>query len=87
MSLNPSRPHTTTTDPTRRRAPGTQHVSARRLSPRLISDAVVASYLHDISQRRRRSAPAPENHLALTEGDRDRTDGYRPEPTTRPRSA
>jgi hypothetical protein len=63
MSLNVSRPHTTTTGRTVRRAPGTQHMSARRLSPRLISDAVIASYLHDISQRRRRSVPASENHL------------------------
>jgi hypothetical protein len=62
MPLNRSRPHTTTTDRTGRRAPVREHGSARRLSPRLISDAVVASYLHDISQRRRRGVPAPENH-------------------------
>ena len=68
MPLNPSRPHTTTTDDAGHRSARTQHASERRLSPRLISDAVVASYLHDISQRRRRRLPAPENHIALTAG-------------------
>ena len=87
MPLNPSRPHTTMTDDAGRRSARTQHASERRPSPRLISDAVIANYLHDISQRHRRSVPAPESHPALTEGDRDRTARYRPEPTTRPRSA
>jgi hypothetical protein len=62
MSLSPSRPHTTT-DGTGRRSPRTEHVSARRLSPRLIYDGVTASYLHNISQRGRRSVPALKNHL------------------------
>jgi hypothetical protein len=61
MSLNRSRTHTTTTDRTRRDVPGTQHASARRPSARLIYDAVVASYLHDISQRRRGDVPDAEN--------------------------
>jgi hypothetical protein len=64
MALNPSRPRTTTPGGTGRRNPDPQHGSARRLSPRLISDAVVASYLHGISQRRRRrTLPAPKNHV------------------------
>ena len=62
MSLSPSDPHTTTTDGIGRRSPRTEHVGARRLSPRLISDGVIASYLHDISQRRR-TVPALKNHL------------------------
>jgi hypothetical protein len=63
MSLSPSRPHTTTTDGIGRRSPMPAHVSGRRLSPWLISDGVIASYLHNISQRRRRSVPALKNHL------------------------
>jgi hypothetical protein len=62
MSLNPSRPHTTATDGTGGRSLETPHVSARRSSPELIYDGVVASYLHDISQRRRRRVRAPEDH-------------------------
>jgi hypothetical protein len=57
------RTHTTTEGRTGRRSPTTEQVAARRLSSRMISDAVVAGYLHDISQRRRRSALAPKNHL------------------------
>jgi hypothetical protein len=56
-TLNRSRPGTTTTDGIGRRSPSTDHASARRLSPRLSSGAVVAGYLHDISQRHRRSVP------------------------------
>jgi len=58
---NRSRPHTTTTDATRRRSPGTEHVSASSASPHLIYEAVVASYLHDISEHDRQSVPAPKN--------------------------
>lgn len=65
MTLPRSRPHTTPTDRTGRRAPRTQEAFARRLSPQLISEAVVASYLHDISPRRRR-VPVPGNHLSRT---------------------
>ena len=37
--------------------------SPRRPSTQLISDAVVASYIHDISQRHRRPAPADQSAL------------------------
>jgi hypothetical protein len=70
MSLSPSDPHTTTTDGIGRRSPRTEHGGARRLSPRLISDGVIASYLHDISQRRRRTVPEPKNHLLRRTPDR-----------------
>ena len=63
-----NRPHfqTVTADRGELRA---EQVSARRPNPHLISEAVVASYLHDISQRHRpdiaawrnrRHAPAPQ---------------------------
>jgi hypothetical protein len=60
-TLNCSHPCTTTTDGTGRRSPRTEHVSARRVRPRLISDAVTAGYIHDISQRHGRSVPATRN--------------------------
>jgi hypothetical protein len=56
MSLKIIPPHTTTTDGTGSRSP-------RRHSARLIADAVVASYLHNISQRHRPAVPAAEQHL------------------------
>lgn len=62
MSLNGSRPHVTSADRTDRRPPGTQRAAAARVSSRLISEAVVAGYLRDISQHRRRVA-VPESHL------------------------
>ena len=62
MSRYPSPPDITTNG-TGRRSPKTQHAFARRLSPRLISDAVVAGYLHDISRRHRRSGAAAKHHL------------------------
>jgi hypothetical protein len=70
MSLNPSRPHTSATDGTGRRSPRTQHDRARRLSQRSISDAVVAGYLHDISQSRRRSTAGRENRVLLPAPER-----------------
>jgi hypothetical protein len=63
MSLTRSRTHTTTEGRTSGSSPTTEQVPARRLSPQLISEAVVAGYLHDISQRRRRSVPSRKGHL------------------------
>ena len=53
MTHGPRR-HTTTTDRTARRAPRTRGEPAPRLDPQLMSDAVVASYIHEISGRGRR---------------------------------
>lgn len=64
MPLNRSRPNITQTDRSANPTPGTGRASARRLSPRLISDAVVAGYLHDISQRHRRRVRVPERAVA-----------------------
>jgi hypothetical protein len=66
MSLTRSPSHTTTAHGTGRRAAATRHTSARRLDSRVVFDGVVASYLHDISQRRRRSGPVPEGHSRRT---------------------
>ena len=40
--------------------------SARRPNPHLISEAVVASYLHDISQRHRPDIATQRNRVALS---------------------
>jgi hypothetical protein len=56
---NRSRPHTTTTTRAGRRSVRSDHKAPRR-SPELIADAVTASYIHDISQRSRRSIRAPK---------------------------
>jgi hypothetical protein len=50
-TINRFRFQTVTTD---RSETGVEQVSARRPNPHLISEGVVASYLHDISQRHRR---------------------------------
>jgi hypothetical protein len=54
MSLNASQPHTTKTDS--RGSRRTLRDTNRRPSTRRLYDGVVASYLHDISGHRRRSA-------------------------------
>ncbi len=56
-TTNRSRFQGVTTD---RSEPGVEQVSARRPNPHLISEAVVASYLHDISQRHRRPDTAAQ---------------------------
>ncbi len=53
---NRPRPHTTTTNRTHRRAPKAHHGSVRQPRAELISEAVVASYIHHISQRHRRNS-------------------------------
>ena len=55
---NRPRPHTTTAQPTRRRSLRTERRPGARASTQLISDAVIASYIHDISQRHRDGAPS-----------------------------
>jgi hypothetical protein len=52
----------TTTDRAIRRSLRTEHMSARRPSAQRVADAVMASYIHDISQRSRRSVRAASNH-------------------------
>jgi hypothetical protein len=55
MTQRTNRPlaHTSASHRADRRSAHTPLRSGRRPSPRLISEAVVASYLHDISQRHR----------------------------------
>jgi hypothetical protein len=69
-----------TTSPTRegRRSPHAPVQSGRGLSGRLISDAVVASYIHDISQRHRIGVDEPEAGL--------RRSARRPDPDRAPSS-
>ena len=50
--------HTTQSNDAYRRSPHPPLRSGRRPSTRLISEAVVASYLHDISERHREVADA-----------------------------
>jgi hypothetical protein len=52
--------HTTASSRAARRSPNAELESRRRPSVRLISDAVVASYIHDISQRHRDGGHAAE---------------------------
>jgi hypothetical protein len=49
----PPRPHTSAAITGRRSAAGTSP-RVRRLRPELLSDAVIAGYIHDISARHRR---------------------------------
>jgi hypothetical protein len=60
MTQHTNRPptHTRASDRADRRSPHAPLRSGRRPSTRLVSEAVVASYLHDISQRHRDSAHA-----------------------------
>jgi len=53
-------PHATASNRAPRRSPHAELESRRRPSVRLISDAVVASYIHDISQRHRDGGRATE---------------------------
>jgi hypothetical protein len=62
-TLNRPHPHTTTTDRAGRRSVRNDHMPARRPSPQLIADAVIASYIHHISERSRRSVLAPQIHM------------------------
>jgi hypothetical protein len=57
-ALNGSRAHTATTDRVDRRQPKTDDTPARRRTAQLIADAVIASYIHDISQPGAHSIPA-----------------------------
>jgi hypothetical protein len=54
-TLNGPRSHATAANQTRRRSPLTEPRPSRRASLQLISDGVLASYIHDIAQRHRRS--------------------------------
>jgi hypothetical protein len=58
-TLYRSRPNTTTTNAVDRRQPKSDDTPARRPTPQLIADAVIASYIRDISQQH----PSPNNHL------------------------
>jgi hypothetical protein len=49
--INRPRPHTATSSHAGRRSPRTQLQAQRRPSIELISEGVVAGYLHDISDR------------------------------------
>jgi hypothetical protein len=63
-TLNRSRPHTTTTNGAGHGSVGGHQMPARRLSPQLIADAVMVSYIHEISHGSRRSSRAPNKHLS-----------------------
>lgn len=54
--INHSRPHTTTPSQAGRRSPRPERRSGHARSVGLISEAVVARYIHDISNRRRPGA-------------------------------
>lgn len=58
-----NRPHTTTSRHAGRRWPRTQLRAQRRPSVELISEGVVAGYLHDISDRHRNGASAAEHEF------------------------
>jgi hypothetical protein len=58
--------HATPSSRARRRALHTPQHNNRRPSVRLISDGVVASYIHDISQRHRNAHHAAEARADLT---------------------
>jgi hypothetical protein len=60
---NHRRPQTTAADPARRRSPHSGLPSRRGVSFELISDAVVASYIHDISARHGRGVSHPGGRL------------------------
>jgi hypothetical protein len=57
--IDRSHPHTTAVDRARRRSTRAALRSGQGPSARRLSDAVVASYLHDISQRHRTDGLAP----------------------------
>jgi hypothetical protein len=50
------RPHSATANGTGRESPVSGRRSAWRPNSQLIADAVVAGYIHDISERRRRAS-------------------------------
>jgi hypothetical protein len=54
-----TRPRSTTPSRLERRSHGARPRPARRPSPQLIADGVVAGYIHEISVRGRGTAPAP----------------------------
>jgi hypothetical protein len=57
--INRPRPHTTATGQAGRRSPRPERRPGQTRSVGLISEAVVARYIHDISERRR---PAAAEH-------------------------
>ena len=63
---NRPRPHTTAARPTGRRSLRTERRPGARASAQLISDAVIASYIHDISQRHSDGASSPGRGLPRT---------------------
>jgi hypothetical protein len=58
--INRSRPHTATSSHDGRRSPRAQLRAQRRPSVQLISEGVVAGYLHDISDRHSNGAAGHE---------------------------
>jgi len=56
--VNAARPHTSSTREPGRRSEHTTRRTNGRPSDRLISEAVVASYIHDIAQRHRPERPS-----------------------------
>jgi hypothetical protein len=70
-SLNRSRPHTTAANRAGRRPAWSNDMPARRPSPQRLAEAVTASYIHDISQRRRivRTSVAEDPTLHTTPAD------------------
>jgi hypothetical protein len=67
--LNRSRQYATTSDRAGRNPSGPDRRSSRRASPRLIADAVIASYLHDISQRHRHAVRVPIDAMTQATAD------------------
>lgn len=61
--INRSRPHATSSNHPGRRSPRTQLRAQRRPSIQLISEGVVAGYLHDISDRHNNGASTAEHEF------------------------
>lgn len=57
--INRLRPHTTTPVQPGRRSPHAERRPGDATSVGLVSEAVVARYIHDISERRRRTTAEP----------------------------
>jgi hypothetical protein len=57
-NVHPSHPHTATPNRVGQESPVSGRRAARRPSPQLISEAVVAAYIHDISK--------PDRHASHT---------------------
>jgi len=62
-TLTRPRPHTTARNRAAHRSASSDRGPARRPSAQRITDAVTASYLHDISQRHRPEVRSPQSNL------------------------